>query len=214
MPTYDAQLFLAGAYVDGDTDDVVSLNSPVTGEHLADLPVPSRGQVDTAVAAARNGVRRLPALVSATSEPSSATASPTSSRPTPTSWPGSPPSSRASRSTPRHASDVDDTASLFRGLGRGRQAPLRRDHPEHRARQAHVHVPRTGRCVGRHHAVELPADDHAAEFLGPALATGNASSASPRRSRRSPAWRWASCSTEAGVPDGLVSILPGRRRGR
>ena len=53
MPTYDAQLFLAGAYVDGDTDDVVTLNSPVTGEHLADLPVPSRGQVDTAVAAAR-----------------------------------------------------------------------------------------------------------------------------------------------------------------
>ncbi len=53
MPTHDAQLFLAGHYVDGDTDDVITVHSPVTGEHLVDLPVPSEAQVDTAVDAAR-----------------------------------------------------------------------------------------------------------------------------------------------------------------
>src|SRR5829696_9537146 len=53
VPTHDAQLFVAGSYIDGDTDDVVRIDSPVTGEHLADLPVPSGEQIDTAVAAAR-----------------------------------------------------------------------------------------------------------------------------------------------------------------
>jgi acyl-CoA reductase-like NAD-dependent aldehyde dehydrogenase len=53
VPTYDAQLFLAGQFVDGATDKAIAVHSPVTGEHLADLPVPSAGQVDDAVAAAR-----------------------------------------------------------------------------------------------------------------------------------------------------------------
>ncbi len=53
MPSHDARLFLAGRYVDPASDESVPVRSPVTGEHLADLPVPTAGQVDEAVRAAR-----------------------------------------------------------------------------------------------------------------------------------------------------------------
>ena len=59
MPTHDAQLFLAGSYVDGETDETVTLHSPVTGEHLADLPVPSSDQLDRAVVSDQQLLRKV-----------------------------------------------------------------------------------------------------------------------------------------------------------
>ena len=47
------RLFLAGRYVEPDGAEALPVISPVTGEHLGDLPVATPAQVDEAVAAAR-----------------------------------------------------------------------------------------------------------------------------------------------------------------
>jgi succinate-semialdehyde dehydrogenase/glutarate-semialdehyde dehydrogenase len=49
----DLQLYLAGEWTTGTGGDHHELVSPVTGEHIANVPIPSRADVDTAVAAAR-----------------------------------------------------------------------------------------------------------------------------------------------------------------
>src|SRR5262245_63240311 len=48
-----AELYLAGKYVPGSGGPVTAVHSPVSGEHLADLPVPTEAEIDTAFAAAR-----------------------------------------------------------------------------------------------------------------------------------------------------------------
>jgi succinate-semialdehyde dehydrogenase/glutarate-semialdehyde dehydrogenase len=48
-----AKLYLAGEWTEGTGDSVHRLISPVTGEHLADVPLASPADIDRAVAAAR-----------------------------------------------------------------------------------------------------------------------------------------------------------------
>src|SRR6188508_3028772 len=48
-----AEFYIAGSHTTGTATESVAVHSPVTGEHLADLPVAGRAEVDTAVAAAR-----------------------------------------------------------------------------------------------------------------------------------------------------------------
>ena len=50
----DARLFLAGRYQEGTGECTEFVVSPVTGEKLAEVPVPSPADIDTAVAAAQN----------------------------------------------------------------------------------------------------------------------------------------------------------------
>ena len=47
------QLYLAGEFTDGTGEDHHELISPVTGEHIADVPIASVADIDKAVAAAR-----------------------------------------------------------------------------------------------------------------------------------------------------------------
>jgi len=49
----DLRLYIAGEWTEGTGDDVHELISPATGEHIANVPLPSRADIDRAVAAAR-----------------------------------------------------------------------------------------------------------------------------------------------------------------
>src|SRR4029453_722852 len=48
-----AEFYIAGSHTTGTATESVAVHSPVTGEHLADLPVAGRAEADAAVAAAR-----------------------------------------------------------------------------------------------------------------------------------------------------------------
>lgn len=54
MGSADARLFLAGRYQDGTGERTEFVVSPVTGEKLAEVPVPSTADIETAVVAAQN----------------------------------------------------------------------------------------------------------------------------------------------------------------
>lgn len=47
------KLYIAGEWTEGTGDEVYALHSPGSGEHIADIPVASRADIDKAVAAAR-----------------------------------------------------------------------------------------------------------------------------------------------------------------
>ena len=49
----DLQLYLAGEWSEGSSGERHELVSPVTGQHIANVPIPSQADIDTAVAAAR-----------------------------------------------------------------------------------------------------------------------------------------------------------------
>ena len=49
----DLKLYIAGEWTEGTGDETVALRSPVTGEHIANVPLASPGDIDRAVAAAR-----------------------------------------------------------------------------------------------------------------------------------------------------------------
>lgn len=49
----DLRLYIAGEWTEGTGDDVHELISPATGEHIANVPLASRADIDRAVAAAR-----------------------------------------------------------------------------------------------------------------------------------------------------------------
>ena len=53
MTVTDAKILIAGEWTEGTGDEVHELHSPVTGEHIANVPLASPADVDRAVAAAR-----------------------------------------------------------------------------------------------------------------------------------------------------------------
>jgi succinate-semialdehyde dehydrogenase/glutarate-semialdehyde dehydrogenase len=207
VPTYDAQLFLAGHYVDGATDDVVTIHSPVTGEHLADLPVPSGDQVDQAVAAARTAFEqyrhwstqeradlchRVADLIEENADELAHLTT-------------------IEQGKPLHAEahgDVEDTASLFRVSAEDSLRLYGETIPsgERNKRLFTWRAP-----IGVWAAVtpwNFPLMI-ATEFIAPALATGNAVVAKPPAITPLAALKLGQLLSEAGVPEGLVSILPG-----
>jgi acyl-CoA reductase-like NAD-dependent aldehyde dehydrogenase len=62
MPPTDLKLFIAGEWTEGTGDGVYELHSPVTGEHIATVPRPSRGDVARAAQAAGDGTEALAAM--------------------------------------------------------------------------------------------------------------------------------------------------------
>ncbi|HUV47934.1 MAG TPA: aldehyde dehydrogenase family protein, partial [Actinomycetes bacterium] len=207
MPTHDAQLFLAGHYVDGDTDEVITVHSPVTGEHLVDLPVPSEAQVDTAVEAARAAFdqyrhwsaqeradlcHRVADLIEANSDELAHLTT-------------------LEQGKPLHAEahdDVEDTASLFRVSAEdslrlyGETIPSSERNKRMFTWRAPIGV--WAGITPWNFPLMI-----AAEFIGPALATGNAIVAKPPSITPLAALKLGGLLAEAGVPEGLVSILPG-----
>ena len=207
MPTHDAKLFLAGRYVDGDTDEAITVHSPVTGEHLVDLPVPSREQIDHAVAAAREAFddyrhwsaqeradlcHRVADLIEENADELARLTT-------------------IEQGKPFHSEakdDVEDTASLFSVSA------------EDALRLYGETIPSASRdkqMMTWHAPIGVWAGITpwnfplmiAAEFIAPALATGNAVVAKPPSITPLAALELGRLLQEAGVPDGLVSILPG-----
>jgi succinate-semialdehyde dehydrogenase/glutarate-semialdehyde dehydrogenase len=201
-----AELYVAGAYVPGSGGQTLPVISPVTGEHLADLPVPASTEIDAAVAAARTAFddykhwsvyeraelcHRVADLVEARADELARLTT-------------------LEQGKPIHEArdDVSDTVSLFR------------DSAEDAKRLYGETIPSTDRNK-RMFTFRAPVGVWAGvtpwnfplmimtEFLAPALATGNAIVCKPPELTPLACLALGEFLTEAGVPAGLVSILPG-----
>jgi acyl-CoA reductase-like NAD-dependent aldehyde dehydrogenase len=208
MSTVDsARLYLAGRYVPDGGGDVFGVVSPVTGEHLADLPLASAEQVDEAVAAARRAFEdyrrwsvheraelchRVAGLIEEHAEELARLT---------TLEQGKPLAAEA-------RDDVADTAELFAQSAEDAKRLYGDVIPstQRDKRMLTFHAP-----VGVWAAItpwNFPLMIMA-EFLAPALATGNAVVCKPPAHTPLACLRLGELLTEAGVPAGLVSILPG-----
>ena len=169
----ESRLWIAGAYAD-PRGDSTPVNSPVTGEKLADLPRASTEQLDAAVAAAQRAW--ADAVAGAVHGVALA--------------------------------DVEDAASLFSISA------------EDAKRLYGETIPSSARNK-RMFTYRAPVGVWAAitpwnfplmimcEFLGPALATGNAIVCKPPDTTPLACLALGALLEEAGVPTGLVSIIPG-----
>jgi succinate-semialdehyde dehydrogenase/glutarate-semialdehyde dehydrogenase len=202
-----AQLFLAGRYTEGSGDAVDPIVSPVTGEHLADVPRPSADDVDEAVAAARRAFddyrhwstyeraelcHRIANLIEDDLDELARLT---------TLEQGKPYQAEA-------VVDVEDTASLFTTSAEDAKRLYGEVIPsmERGKRMLTFRAP-----VGVWAAItpwNFPLMIMA-EFIAPALATGNAVVAKPPPHTALACLRLGRILAEAGVPEGLVSILPG-----
>jgi acyl-CoA reductase-like NAD-dependent aldehyde dehydrogenase len=201
-----ADLYLAGKFTPGSGTEMVPVRSPVTGEHLADLPVPVASEVDEAVAAARAAFaefrhwsvyeraelcHRIAALIERDAEKLARLTT-------------------SEQGKPLHEArgDVSDSAALFV------------DSAEDAKRLFGETIPSTDRNK-RMFTFRAPVGVWAGitpwnfplmimcEFLAPALATGNAIVCKPPEITPLACLALGELLTEAGVPEGLVSILPG-----
>jgi acyl-CoA reductase-like NAD-dependent aldehyde dehydrogenase len=199
--------YIAGAFVTPDSERSLGIVSPVTGESLAELALASRAEADRAVAAARVAfddyrhwsTHERAALCHRTAELIEQDADELARLTT------------LEQGKPFRAEalvDVEDTASLFATSA------------EDAIRLYGEVIPSTSRTK-RMFTYRAPIGVWAAitpwnfplmimaEFVGPALATGNAVVAKPPAHTPLACLRLGQILTEAGVPEGLVSILPG-----
>lgn len=200
-----AELYVAGAYMAGHADSR-QVVSPVTGETLAEVAEPARAQIDYAVAAARRAFEdycswsvheraelchRIAAGIRANVDELARLTT-------------------LEQGKPIHEArdDVEDSAAIFE------------DSAEDAKRLYGETIPSTDRDK-RMITFRAPVGVWAGitpwnfplmimvEFLGPALATGNAIVCKPPIETPLACLLLGEILTEAGVPDGLVSILPG-----
>jgi acyl-CoA reductase-like NAD-dependent aldehyde dehydrogenase len=204
--TRTAGLYLAGAFSAGTTEAVVPVRSPVTGEHLADLPLAGPAEVDQAVKAARTAFddyrhwstyeradlcHRVARLIEERAEDLARLTTLEQGKP-----------------LAEARTDVEDTAALFSVSA------------EDAKRLYGETIPSTDRNK-RMFSFRTPVGVWASitpwnfplmimcEFVGPALATGNAVVAKPPELTPMACLALGELLNEAGVPAGLVSILPG-----
>ena len=201
------RLYVAGRYVEPDGSATLPFSSPVTGEHLGDLPVATPAQVDEAVAAARTAwddyrhwsvyeradlCHRIAELIEEHADELARLT---------TLEQGKPLEAEA-------RDDVSDTAELFAVSAEDAKRLYGEVIPsvERGKRVFTFRAP-----VGVWTAItpwNFPLMIMA-EFLAPALATGNAMVCKPPPHTPLACLRLGELLTEAGVPEGLVSILPG-----
>lgn len=205
--TRTAQLYIAGEWTEGTGDDAFALHSPVTGEHVTDIPVASRADVDRAVAAARvaqddyrhwSAIERadLNRRIAAEIEPLVEQIARIQT---------------LEQGKPFHAeslADVEEAKGYFTEAA------------EDAKRLEGSVIPTSGRDV-RMFTFHRPVGVWAAitpwnfpvtiplEYLGPGLATGNAVIVKPPIHTPLALLELAQAFDAAGVPKGLVSIIPG-----
>ncbi|HEX5615085.1 MAG TPA: aldehyde dehydrogenase family protein [Acidimicrobiia bacterium] len=207
MAAATASLFIAGEYTEGAARDSTPVVSPVTGAHLADLPVPTAADLGHAVAAARAAFddyrhwstyeraelcHRIAALIGANADELAHLTTLEQGKPLDAEARG----------------DVADSAELFAVSAEDAKRLYGDVIPS---------VERTKRVL----TFRAPVGVWAAvtpwnfplmimcEFLAPALATGNAVVCKPPANTPLACLRIGELLDEAGVPAGLVSILPG-----
>jgi succinate-semialdehyde dehydrogenase/glutarate-semialdehyde dehydrogenase len=201
-----AHLYVAGKYTEGLGITSAPVISPVNGEHLADLPIPLPTELDEAVGAARRAFEeyrhwsvheraelchRVARLIEANADELARLTTLEQGKP-----------------LAEARTDVADSASLFA------------DSAEDAKRLYGETIPSTARDK-RMFTFHAPVGVWAAitpwnfplmimcEFVGPALATGNAVVAKPPDLTPLACLALGGILNEAGVPAGLVSILPG-----
>jgi succinate-semialdehyde dehydrogenase/glutarate-semialdehyde dehydrogenase len=201
-----AQLFIAGRRSVGSGIVTVPVVSPVTGEVLAELPVPGPADLDEAVAGARRAFdeyrhwsvyeraelcHRIARLIEANVDELARLTTLEQGKP-----------------LAEARTDVEDTAALFA------------DSAEDAKRLYGETIPSSSRDK-RMFTFRAPVGVWAAitpwnfplmimcEFVAPALATGNAVVAKPPELTPLACLALGDLLTEAGVPEGLVSIVPG-----
>lgn len=202
----ESRLWIAGAYADGHGESV-PVTSPVTGETLADLPRARTDQLDAAVTAARTAFddyrhwstyeradlcHRVAALIEEHHEELARLTTIEQGKPY-----------RAEA-----LADVEDAASLFSISAED-------------AKRLYGEVIPSSARNKRMFTYRAPVGVWAAitpwnfplmimcEFLGPALATGNAIVCKPPDTTPLACLALGALLEEAGVPKGLVSIIPG-----
>ena len=201
-----AELYLAGKYSVGSGEDSLPVRSPVTGEHLADLPVPTAADVDHAVSAAGRAFdeyrywsayeraelcHRVADLIEANADELARLTTIEQGKP-----------------LAEALADVEDTAALFAVSGEDAKRLYGETIPS-TARDKRMFTFRApvgvwGAITPWNFALMIMC-----EFVAPALATGNAVVAKPPELTPLACLALGELMSAAGVPAGLVSILPG-----
>lgn len=202
-----AKIYLAGEWTEGTGEDAHELISPVTGEHIASIPIASAGDVDRAVAAARTAADEmrhwtnferadLCLRIAAAIEP----LVPEIAR-----------LQTLEQGKPYHAESLDDIAEANQYFYNA---------AEDVKRMAGEVIPTSSRSK-RMFTFHRPVGVWAAitpwnfpvtiplEYIGPGLATGNAVIAKPPEFTSLALLKLAEAFDEAGVPKGAISIIPG-----
>jgi succinate-semialdehyde dehydrogenase/glutarate-semialdehyde dehydrogenase len=204
--TRTAELFLAGRYSAGTSGTAAPVHSPVTGEHLADLPGVAPADLDAAVAAARTAFddyrhwstyeraelcHRVAGRLRDHAEELARLTTLEQGKP-----------------IAEARTDVEDSADLFAVSAEDAKRLYGETIPsmERGKRMFTYHAP-----VGVWASItpwNFPLMIMC-EFVAPALATGNAVVAKPPENTPLACLALGRLLAEAGVPEGLVSILPG-----
>jgi succinate-semialdehyde dehydrogenase/glutarate-semialdehyde dehydrogenase len=201
-----AEFYIAGSHTTGTATESVAVHSPVTGEHLADLPVAGRAEVDTAVAAARKAFieyaewsaheraelcHRVAAGIEAQVDELARLTTLEQGKP-----------------LAEARGDVEDSAALFADAAEDVKRLYGHTIPSaERGKRMLTHRRPVG-VWGTVTPWNFPLMIMC-EFLGPALATGNAVVAKPPENTPLACLALGEILTEAGVPAGLISIIPG-----
>lgn len=207
--TTDLKLLIAGELTEGTGDEVHEVTSPVTGEHIANLPLASEQDVDRAVAAARDALRdlaemtvfdradlchRIADLIMEEQEELARIQTLEQGKP------------YRAESLP----EIEETAELFESAAEDMKR-IKTDVVPTRDPNKRIFTFR--RAVGVWAAITpwnfpvmIPC-----EYLAPGLVSGNALVCKPPENTPWTTLKLAELLVEAGVPAGAVSIIPGGR---
>lgn len=200
------QLFIAGEFEDGDSGSSADVISPVSGETIASIPEPNRVDLDRAVAKAHEaqeqwrqvGVFQRAEVVHAVGEALSRRVDELARLQT----------YEQGKALSESVADVEEAVELFHL------------HAEDAKRLYGETIPST-EANKRMFTVRAPVGVFGiitpwnypllmfTEFVAPGLATGNAHIVKPPTNTPFTVLAAMDCLLEAGVPDGLVSVLPG-----
>jgi succinate-semialdehyde dehydrogenase/glutarate-semialdehyde dehydrogenase len=203
----DLELYLAGEWTPGTGDDVHALRSPVTGEHIANVPLASAADIDRAVAAAREAqddyrhwsaferAELLHRIADAVGENVEEIAK----------------IQTMEQGKPYHAESLDDIAEANEYFVNSAEDVKRLEGRVIPTTDRNKRMFTFHRPVGVWAAitpwnfpVTIPL-----EYVGPGLATGNAVIVKPPEFTSWGLLKLAEAFDAAGVPKGLVSIIPG-----
>ena len=207
MVAENLKLYIAGEWTEGSGDEVHELVSPVTGEHIANVPLASPADIDRAVTAARAAteeMRHWSAFERAELCLRIATAI-------------EPLEEEIARiqtleqGKPYHAESLDDIAEANQYFYNAAEDAKRLAGEVIPTSDRHKRMFTFRRPVGVWAAitpwnfpVTIPL-----EYVGPGLATGNAVIVKPPEFTSWALLKLAEAFDEAGIPKGAVSIIPG-----
>ena len=206
----DLSIYIAGEWTEGSADEHFELISPVTGEHIANVPIASDADVDRAVAAAAEAqdefrhwtaierAELMHRIADAVSENIEEVAR----------------IQTLEQGKPFHAESLDDIAEANQyflnsaeDVKRLNGSVLPTSDRNKRMFTFHRPVGVWAAITPWNFPVTIPL-----EYIGPGLATGNAVVAKPPIHTSWALLELAKAFDAAGVPKGLVSIIPGEAR--